>query len=211
MKTDSIEDLCKQEVYQTASRIFGTSNVQWYLESMPLVVFWSGMLISLVFFYVLGSKKIITNTLLMAISMFSLLGGSIVWYFYGYLSRYQECAIAADPMNKKLFSVFGFPVSTWPLSHFVLWVVIATLAPKNWKLYIGFGIGWEVTEYLFKTYGKETVLSRTARTRLDTMQYQYLTYWESAWEDIAINLMGIGTGIAISHFLKYDANGVLQL
>lgn len=208
MKTDSIQDFCKQKVYETATEIFGTSDVQWYIESMPLLVFWSGMLIFLALFYIVGKR---TNTLLMGTLTFLFLGGSIVLYFYKYLSRYQECAIAADPMNKKLFSVFGFPVSTWPLSHFVLWVVIATLAPKNWKLYIGFGIGWEVTEYLFKTYGKETVLSRTARTRLDTMQYQYLTYWESAWEDIAINLLGIGTGIAISHFLKYDLNGVLQL
>ncbi|MBL96243.1 MAG: hypothetical protein CMF52_00340 [Legionellales bacterium] len=208
MKTDSIKDVCKQKNYETARRIFGTSNVQWYLESMPLVVFWSGILISLLLFYVVGKR---TNTLLRAILAFLWFGGSIVWYFYGYLSRYQECAIAADPMNKKLFSVFGFPISTWPLSHFVLWVVIATLAPKNWKLYIGFGVAWEVTEYLFKTYGKETVLSRKARTRLDAKKYQYLTYWESAWEDIALNSLGIVTGTAISQFLSYDVDGILQL
>jgi len=208
MKTDSIKDVCKQKNYETARRIIGTSNVQWYLESMPLVVFWSGILISLLLFYVVGKR---TNTLLMGILTFLWFGGSIVWYFYGYLSRYQECAIAADPMNKKLFSVFGFPISTWPLSHFVLWVVIATLAPKNWKLYIGFGVAWEVTEYLFKTYGKETVLSRTARTRLDAKKYQYLTYWESTWEDIALNSLGIVTGVAISQFLPYDVDGILQL
>jgi hypothetical protein len=118
----------------------------------------------------------------------------------------------ADPMNKRLFSLYGFPISTWPLSHFLLWLAATVMAPSSWSYYLVTGLVWEGVELLMKTMAKETTLSRTARTRVgETGEYTYLTYWESTWEDIVINSAGIATGLLISRQLPYDAAGVLAL
>ena len=85
----------------------------------------------------------------------------------------------ADPMNKRLFSLYGFPISTWPLSHFLLWLAATVMAPSSWSYYLVTGLVWEGVELLMKTMAKETTLSRTARTRVgETGEYTYLTYWE---------------------------------
>ena len=208
MKQDRLDDTCDAKVRRVAQDIYGVDDPTWHVETLPLILFWTTLLLAVASSVVLG-KTGLYSPFWFQLLYLGLLGGSIVGYFYFYLKKFEECAVLADPMNKKLFSVFGFPISTWPLSHFQLWLVLTVLAPSNWPYYVATGMVWEGIELLMKMTAKETTLSRTARTRLNNKgDYSYLTYWESTWEDIVINSSGIAVGLLISKHLPYDKAGI---
>ncbi len=210
MKQDRLEDTCDVKVRRVGQEIFGVKDPTWYVHTLPLISFWIILLLAVTSSIILAKNKFY-NPFWFQILYLGLLGGSIMGYFYFYLKKYEECAVLADPMNKKLFSLFGcFPISTWPLSHFLLWLVLTAVAPSNWSYYLATGLIWEGIELLMKTMAQETTLSRTARTRLnDKGDYSYLTYWESTWEDIIINSAGIVVGLLISKKLSYDKAGII--
>ena len=212
MKQDTIETTCKKKVKTVATKIFGSSD-SFYVDILPKILFVTILVAWLIAYYFI-SKHFMhkqANPMLYAVACLVVGGSGIFAYFYLYLKQFEECAVLADPMNRKLFSVFGFPISMWPLSHFILYLFVSIASPSRWKLYLTVGVAWEGIEYLMKSYGKETVLSRAARTRVNESQYNYLTYWESAWEDIVINSMGVLMGVAVSKVLPYDAYGMLKI
>ncbi len=211
LKRDRLAETCNAKVQRIGQRLYGVTDPTWHLHTFPLVTFWTMLLLAVVSFMVL-SKTTNVSPFWFQLLYLGILGGSIVGYFYFYLTQFEECAVLADPMNKRLFSLYGFPISTWPLSHFLLWLAATVMAPSSWSYYLVTGLVWEGVELLMKTMAKETTLSRTARTRVgETGEYTYLTYWESTWEDIVINSAGIATGLLISRQLPYDAAGVLTL
>src|SRR5581483_6892537 len=54
-----------------------------------------------------------------------------------------------DFMNKMIFKLpDGEPMSCWPLSHFILFLIVAFLFPNCWLLIIAAGILWEGVEGL---------------------------------------------------------------
>ena len=100
--------------------------------------------------------------------------------------------------------------SLWPISHFVLYVIIGFLAPSWWWLWILIGVLWE----LFESYG--LLLTKPAvelvfgkfntgkkTTRLSGEQY------EDQWvcgkgSDILFNMLGLGVGILLSKTCKEE-------
>ena len=207
MKKDKLDETCNAKVRRVGQEIFGVKDPTWHVHTLPLISFWIIFILAVASSIIFG-KSSFYSPFWGSILYIGILGGTIMGYFYFYLKKYEECAVLADPMNKKLFSLFGFPISAWPLSHFLLHLIWTVLVPSNWPYYLATGLVWEGIELLMKTTAKETTLSRTARTRLnDKGDYSYLTYWESTWEDIIINSAGIVVGLLISKHLSYDKVG----
>lgn len=201
MKTDKTNDMCTKQVYDVGRKFWKVDDPTWYMNTFIKTGFWILLLLIMCLTFYL--KKMQVNPVIVGLLPFISLGGLIIGYFYVYLKKFGECAVMADPMNEKLFSIFGFPISSWPLSHFVTYFLITIIAPTYWFWIISAGIAWEGVELFMKKVASEKTLSRTARTRLGSSgEYQYLTYWESTWEDIIINTLGVLVALLIMRFVN---------
>ena len=201
MKTDKTNDMCTKQVYDVGRKIWNVDDPTWYMNTFLKTGFW--ILILLTMCLSLYLKKIEVNPFINGSIVFMISGGLIIGYFYVYLKNFGECAVMADPMNEKLFSIFGFPISSWPLAHFVTYFLFTIIFPTYWFWVICYGIAWEGVELFMKKVAGKKTLSRTARTRLGSSgEYQYLTYWESTWEDIIINTLSVLLALLIMRFVK---------
>ena len=125
---------------------------------------------------------------------------SIYWYPNLYSNELRNSSVSCDgillcykTVQKKLM---------W-YSHFVVYFLITIIFPSYWIWIICVSILWEGVELFMKKVASEKTLSRTARTRIGSSgEYQYLTYWESAWEDIIINTLSILLALLIMRFFK---------
>ena len=155
-----------------------------------------------------NEKTQLIRAIFVGVTAFVYLGGWIMAYFYLYLKpKFGDCAVAADPLNKKLFNLGKFPISQWPLSHFILFLGFGFLAPRYWWAFILLGVGWEGVELLMKHLQKRN--ARTARTRVNANEYTYLTYWESTVEDIILNTSGVIIGVFLAKLVgKFRPFGI---
>ena len=201
MKRDTPHYKCTKKVYDDGRKIWKVDDPTWHMNTFLTVGFWIVILLTMCLSLYL--KQIKVNPFLITTIVFLITGGFIIGYFYVYLKKFGECAVMADPINKKLFSIFGFPISSWPLSHFVVYFLITIIFPSYWIWIICGSILWEGVELFMKEVASEKTLSRTARTRIGSSgEYQYLTYWESTWEDIIINTLSILIALLIMRFFK---------
>ena len=202
MKKDSIESSCFERVNNTLSKIKLDRNAH---DAMCMSFMWGNiLLVWVVVLVVVMRYKILDNEktrwfriIVGGLSVLLYTGGWIMGYFYFYLKpNFGNCAIAADPMNKKMFSIGKFPISQWPFSHFILYMSLAFVLPRGWWLIILVGITWEGVELLMKHLQKKP--QKVARTRINASEYTYLTYWESTFEDIILNISGVALGVGLA-------------
>tara|TARA_R110002072_G_scaffold144137_2_gene290224 strand:- start:4970 stop:5392 length:423 start_codon:yes stop_codon:yes gene_type:complete len=77
----------------------------------------------------------------------------VVIYIVIYINFYYN-----NPIKKHLHKqVFKLPFndcccSWWPISHFVLYGILAYLYPHKWKFIFLIGLAWEIYEIIFFTY-----------------------------------------------------------
>ncbi len=171
--------------------------------------FWAILLSGWTVLVVLALKGVLVNektqtlrVILITVGLFLYLGGWIFGYFFYLTKHFGDCAVVADPMNKKLFSIGKFPISQWPLSHFVLYMLIASVMPKWWWLIILIGCAWEGVEMIAKKLQKGNN-KKASRTRINESEYTYLTYWESTVEDIIINTVGVLVGVGLTKIIGF--------
>ena len=201
MRRDTPHYKCAKQVYDDGRKIWKVDDPTWHMNTLINTGFWILILLTICLTFYL--KQIQVNPFLIMTIVFLINGGLIIGYFYVYLKKFGECAVMADPINKKLFSIFGFPISSWPLSHFVVYFLLTIIFPTYWLWILCGSILWEGVELFMKKVASEKTLSRTARTRIGSSgEYQYLTYWESAWEDIIINTLSILLALLIMRFFK---------
>jgi len=150
------------------------------------------------------SNKLNDNYKLLIITLS--VGLTIIGYFYIYLKQFKDCAIFKDPLNKKVFQMpyFNFAVSHWPITHYILYCILAYLFPLKWLLIFLIGTSWEIIESLMKIITKKdgkNFESKSKRTRVDNTTIEYTTYWDSSYKDIAFNSAGILTGLFLRKYL----------
>ena len=101
-----------------------------------------------------------------------------------------------DFMNKTVFTMSsGDPISWWPISHFILFLILAFLFPGCWLLLLVAGIFWE---------GFEAVLGRimsrpyhhVTRTGADI---QYKQWMQGSCMDILMDSGGIIVGLLLRY------------
>lgn len=203
MKKNPIEPSCEEKISDALSRMKVGRTTH---DAMCLSAMWGNILLVWVVILVLtvhykifdNGKTRLFRLLALIVTVAVYTGGWIMGYFYLHLKpQFGDCAIAADPMNKKLFNLGKFPISQWPLSHFILFMGFGFFGPWGWWLYILFGVGWEGVELLMKHLQKKTN-AKTARTRINANEYTYLTYWESTFEDIILNTAGVAVGVGLA-------------
>ena len=94
-------------------------------------------------------------------------------------------------------------ISWWPISHFIMYLILGLIAPKYWLLWFSIGIGWEIFEWLG---GK--ILISTGKGNLNVFrsrhnQQQYGNNWVTGTiTDIIFNGLGLGIGVLISQKLN---------
>ena len=163
-----------------------------------ILLVWTVILVLTMHYKIFAEKKTrMLRMLALVVSVSVYTGGWIMCYFYLHLKpAFGECAVAADPMNRKLFNIGNFPISQWPLSHFIMYIGFGFIGPWGWWVYILFGVGWEGVELLMKFAQKKK--AKTARTRINEDEFTYLTYWESTIEDIILNVSGVAVGVGLA-------------
>lgn len=113
-----------------------------------------------------------------------------------------------DIMNKNIGSIpyFG-PISFWPISHFILFMVLGILFPDCDALIITAGIIWEIIECVYGAYiesplsrsvfGKESQVKYTSHPK-NQSNIQYEKWWSGSVADIAFDIAGFYFGKLLS-------------
>ena len=104
-----------------------------------------------------------------------------------------------DTLNREVIRTsYMRPLSSWPLSHFILFFILGFLYPSCYVLILSLGIVWE---------GVEVLLSKVFRrsyqgVRSDTgLEYQD-NYWAGSFRDIVMNFAGFGLGYAFRSWME---------
>lgn len=105
--------------------------------------------------------------------------------------------VQKDTMNVKVFDAPYLEncCSWWPISHFILFGILAFVFPKCWKILLVMGVLWELFEMLMKAiFGQKSQPMRTGDNNVE-----YSDWWAGSWKDIIFNSAGIITGLTIRH------------
>ena len=121
---------------------------------------------------------------------------SIVAYFVCLKSIYGDTEyVYNDPMNVKLFDLPFVEncCSSWPVSHFLFFLVIGALTVGDDMLYLGLGVGWEAFECVAnRLQGKGNQALRTSDE--GGLDIEYSRWWAGSAKDIAFNALGFYVG-----------------
>ena len=104
--------------------------------------------------------------------------------------------------SQSLYNVTGEYkcLSWWPISHFIMYVVLGAVAPEYWLLWFCIGIGWELLEW-----GGGKMLSAAGRDNLirsHDNRTQYGDNWVAgSVTDVIFNGVGLGVGILLSRMM----------
>lgn len=103
-----------------------------------------------------------------------------------------------DPLNKNVLFIPGIErgFSSWPISHFILYLILGYTFPKEWPFLLVVGIVWEFIEVSIgkaedKIFGKNKDI-----TKISDVQYEN-NWCTGDFADIAFNITGMIAGIAI--------------
>ena len=112
-------------------------------------------------------------------------------------------------MNRVIFNlpVIG-KVSGWPLSHFVLFLVLGLLFPGCDLLVLSIGVGWEIWEEIFGRYvvgDREKVpLFYSDSSKEEDLDIQYTRWWSGSLKDVGFNFVGFYFGKLVVHTFNLD-------
>ena len=103
--------------------------------------------------------------------------------------------------------------SFWPISHFVLYVVLGCIAPRWWWLWVCIGLAWELFEYSCGVLVRKLLRGKnTADFGKKAEQMFMPQYSDGEWvtgrkSDIIFNIAGLGFGLVLSNFCKTEPAG----
>ena len=147
-------------------------------------------------------KKDLRNLVVVQVSV-----GVLIFIYFHLVSRMNDGNITDnDPLNKKVMSIDLFGkncCSIWPISHFVMYAVLAYIWPQYWKQIFAMGVGWECIEWVqgyLTTPDNEEVTFKN--TRLSDGSVEYEQWWSSSSKDIIFNAAGITCGLLVKTYLR---------
>ncbi len=115
-------------------------------------------------------------------------------FAYGLMLRFtygNSGRIQGDALNRNVIDVPGVgPCSWWPISHFILFMILGILFPHCDILIIGAGILWELFEASMSIIERRT--HQTVNLS-DGVQYNY-SWWAGSFKDILMNIAGFYVG-----------------
>lgn len=128
----------------------------------------------------------------------------IYWIILMALKNNNGAIIETDFMNHKVIDLPGLEncCSWWPISHFILFLILGILFPECDVLIITAGILWELFEMLMASItasGRQPVRACTG------CQLEYSdNWWAGSFKDIIMNVAGFYTGKAyITYWRSY--------
>jgi len=87
---------------------------------------------------------------------------------------------------------------SWPISHFILYLVLGIACPRIWPILFAAGIVWEIIEWIIGNFLSE-------KESEETVQTQYSNGWMTGkWSDLLFNGAGLALGLGIRKV--YDSN-----
>jgi multisubunit Na+/H+ antiporter MnhF subunit len=94
--------------------------------------------------------------------------------------------------------------SWWPISHFIMYIILGVVAPEYWILWFCTGIGWEILEAgvgkMMSAAGRDNLL------RSLNSQTQYGDNWVAgSLTDVVFNSVGLGIGVLLSRMIDKKA------
>jgi hypothetical protein len=134
--------------------------------------------------------------------IFAITVATIFIYWLFLLHTNKNSIPENDIMNR---IIFEFPYlenccSMWPLSHFILFLIIGFLFPDCDAVAIGGGVLWEMAEvgafYVFKSDKRQAVMKNGNR-----IEYSQ-NWWMGSFKDIFFNIAGFYVGKAISRTIS---------
>lgn len=104
-----------------------------------------------------------------------------------------------DFMNYNVIHVpYYGEMSFWPITHFVLFMILGILFPCCDVIVIVAGIVWEIIEELFGKYYEKNI----AKIDTSNKDIQYPVWWGGRVSDIVCNILGFYTGKLIAHIFN---------
>ncbi len=126
---------------------------------------------------------------------------SIMAYFVILKRIYGREFSKHDELNKKVLNAPFLGkncCSTWPISHFVLYAIVAYVWPDKWKELFALGVAWEFTEGGFGYLQTPRDQSpRFKNTRMSDGSIEYEQWWSSSYKDVLFNSAGIAAGLLL--------------
>lgn len=124
----------------------------------------------------------------------------VIGIYWLYLrNTYGNQMVYGDFMNQKVIDIPFFEncCSWWPISHFVLFLILGFLFPNCVLLIITLGIVWELIEVMM---GKLVVGDKWQRQPLrqgGNVEYTQ-DWWAGSAKDILFNIAGFGVGFLLA-------------
>lgn len=118
----------------------------------------------------------------------------IYWVIMIMIYGYSEM-VNYDPLNVKIMDapMFNRGLSMWPLTHFLLFLLLGILFPHCDVIIIGAGILWEVFEMLLGAFLGGGMRQPLRQTTDSLVEYRG-NWWGGSIQDIVMNIAGFYTG-----------------
>jgi len=111
---------------------------------------------------------------------------------------YGSLRCKGDFVDPLTFSPLGAPwdkfVDGWGLSHFIFYGILGYLFPQKLIFISLVGIGWELTEMIFKDH--PFYISKCKYVTSDNEP----GWWYGRWQDIVMNTLGMVLGASIATY-----------
>ncbi len=125
----------------------------------------------------------------------------------------EQRVVDNDIMNRVIVSVGEQRYSWWPISHFILYALLAFLFPDCWLFLFAMGILWELIEYAVSLFAYRKLRdsetydaskSRGENKQFDKSSVQYAKeWWAGNITDIYFNVAGIIVGLLLAKLIKH--------
>ena len=123
----------------------------------------------------------------------------VIIIIYGSILHFTN---SSDIFNKKLinFDIFGQPCcSWWPISHFILYLILGFLFPDYQLEFILIGIVWELLECLMGFICRDF---SSVKKGDDANGVEYVYWMSGSFKDIIFNIIGLYTGVLLNRIIN---------
>jgi hypothetical protein len=122
-------------------------------------------------------------------------------WFYLKSTVPPEQIVYADPMNEKVIDVPFLEncCSWWPISHFILFLVLGYFFPDCWVYLVIAGITWELLEMVMSHLtGHQRQAVKVSDARVEYSG----NWWAGSFKDVFMDVAGLIVGILLRKLVE---------
>lgn len=105
-----------------------------------------------------------------------------------------------DLLNQVVIEGDGYRFSYWPVSHFIMYLILGFFFPDCWLLLIILGILWEIIEFVFGIFERKFASNKQKKKLTKRLQYAS-AWWAPQIGDILFNLAGLSIGLVLHRII----------